>query len=93
MRDFLVWYNNLDVEPFVQAVEKQKAVYRQRGIDMLKEAISLPGLAVRWMFKDIGEEVNRTRLADIQRYEELAGELRKLCRYVLLTITTEICTN
>jgi G:T-mismatch repair DNA endonuclease (very short patch repair protein) len=51
MRDFLVWYNNLDVLPFVEAVEKQKEVYRTKHIDMLKDAISLPGLAVRWMMK------------------------------------------
>ena len=51
MRDFLVWYNNLDVVPFVEAVKRQRSIYREKGIDMLKEAISLPGLAVRWMFK------------------------------------------
>lgn len=50
-RDFLVWYNNLDVEPFLEAIAKQTSVYRQNGIDMLKEAISLPGLAVNWLFK------------------------------------------
>ena len=51
LKDFLVWYNNLDVVPFVEAVEKQKEVYRTMGIDMLKDAISLPGLAVKWMLK------------------------------------------
>jgi hypothetical protein len=58
MKDFLIWYNNLDVTPFVEALGKQSDVYRKQGIDMLKSAISLPGLAVRWMFK----EVTRTTL-------------------------------
>jgi G:T-mismatch repair DNA endonuclease (very short patch repair protein) len=51
-RDFVIWYNNLDVEPFVEAIHKQRIVYRQKGIDLLKDAISLPGLAVRWMFHE-----------------------------------------
>ena len=44
---------------------------------MLKEAISLPGLAVRWMFKDIGEEVSRPEIDNIQTYEEMTRELKK----------------
>ena len=49
-KDFLVWYNNLDVEPMLEALKKQSEVYEEKGIDMLKEAISLPGLAVLWKF-------------------------------------------
>ncbi len=52
-RDFLVWYNNLDVEPFLEAIEQQSRIYRSKGIDMLKSAISLPGLAIRWLFTQI----------------------------------------
>ena len=52
-RDFVKWYNDLDVAPFVQAIETQSAVYREKGIDMLKSAVSLPGLAVHWLFKVI----------------------------------------
>ena len=29
MRDFLVWYNNRDVVPFLQAIHKQFAFYQQ----------------------------------------------------------------
>ena len=52
-KDFLIWYNNLDVAPFIEALGKQSAIYKQKGIDMLKSAISLPGLAIRWMFKEV----------------------------------------
>jgi hypothetical protein len=51
-REFLIWYNNLDVEPFIEALEKQSVIYASKSIDMLKEAISLPGLAVRWLFRE-----------------------------------------
>jgi hypothetical protein len=53
VRDLLVWYNNLDVEPFLMALEKQSEIYQQKNIDMLKEGISLPGLAVVWLFRVI----------------------------------------
>ena len=48
MRDCLVWYNNLDVGPFVEALEKMCQFWQSKGIDMLKEAISLPGLAFKF---------------------------------------------
>ena len=50
-RDFLVWYNNLDVAPFVQAVEKFQQFYFQKGIDVFKSAISVPGIARQLLFK------------------------------------------
>lgn len=33
-RDFLVWYNNLDVGPFVQAVQNLQKCYFDRDIDI-----------------------------------------------------------
>lgn len=52
MEDFLIWYNNLDVIPFTQAIEKQKQFYKKYGLDMFKDGISLPGLAEKIMFKE-----------------------------------------
>ena len=53
LRDFLVWYNNRDVVPFLQAFDRQFAVYQQRGIDMFKQGISVPGLTLLYMFNDL----------------------------------------
>jgi hypothetical protein len=36
-RDYLVWYNNLDVEPFVEAIEKMFQFYQPRGLDLFKD--------------------------------------------------------
>ena len=47
LRDFLVWYNNLDVVPFLGGLDKMSQFWRRYGIDMLKEAILLPGLALK----------------------------------------------
>jgi G:T-mismatch repair DNA endonuclease (very short patch repair protein) len=56
-QDFLIWYNNLDVGPFVQAVENLQKIYFDRGIDVFKTStsISVPGVAHR-MLLDRGRQ-------------------------------------
>ena len=53
--DWLRYYNNrrfnLDVAPGLEALEKMRAFYTEKGIDILKEAVSLPGVSLasrRW---------------------------------------------
>ena len=50
-RDFLVWYNNLDVGPFVTAVENLQRYFFKRNIDIFKISISVPGLARHMLFE------------------------------------------
>ena len=50
-KDFLIYYNNLDVGPFVSAVEKMQQFYFEHNIDLFKVAVSVPGIARRWLFK------------------------------------------
>ena len=49
--DFLQYYNNLDVGPFVQAIEKMQKFYFNQNIDLFKVAVSVPGIARRWLFQ------------------------------------------
>ena len=51
MRDFLIYYNNQDVGPFVTAVENLQKFYFERGIDLFKISISLPGIARKMLFE------------------------------------------
>ena len=51
-QDFLEYYNNLDVKPFVEAVEKMQVFYKDIGIDFLKECLSIPGVARKFLFQD-----------------------------------------
>ena len=44
-KDFLRWYNNKDVVPTLEAVQKMLAFYHNKGIDMLKLGCKLPNLA------------------------------------------------
>ena len=53
LRDFLVWYNNRDVTPFLDAIAKQAGFYKQQNIDMFKDGISVPGLSLLHLFNDL----------------------------------------
>ena len=53
MRDFLMWYNNRDVVPFLDAIDKQFAFYKQQNIDMFKDGVSVPGLTLLYLFNEL----------------------------------------
>ncbi len=38
-KDFLEWYNNLDVLPFIEAVEKMKTLYKNKKLDLFKNGV------------------------------------------------------
>ena len=40
IQDYLAFYNNLDVKPFLIALENLSGYYKDRGIDVFKEALS-----------------------------------------------------
>ena len=49
--DWLRYYNNLDVAPGLEALEKMKSFYTERGIDILKDAVSLPGVSMHYVLR------------------------------------------
>ena len=53
MRDYLIWYNNRDVTPFLEAISKQFVFYRDRDIDMFKDGICVPCLSLLHLFNDL----------------------------------------
>ena len=53
MRDYLIWYNNRDVTPFLDAIAKQAGFYKHQNIDMFKDGISVPGLSLLHFFNDL----------------------------------------
>ena len=52
-RDFLVWYNNRDVVPFLEAIDKMCEFWQDRNIDMFKDGVSVPGLTMKYLFSNI----------------------------------------
>ena len=63
-RQFLVWYNNLDVGPFVTAVERLQDFYFRKRIDVLKTAMSVPGIARQLLFQSSRERGAEFALID-----------------------------
>ena len=53
LRDYLIWYNNRDVTPFLDAIAKQAGFYKHQNIDMFKDGISVPGLSLLHLFNDL----------------------------------------
>ena len=45
LRDFVKWYNNKDVVPTLEAMQKLMEFYHNKGIDMLELGCTLPNLA------------------------------------------------
>lgn len=56
VNEFLTWYNNLGVVPFLEAVEKMSAFCEEQNIDMFKEGISVPGLTLKYFFSFLDEQ-------------------------------------
>ena len=52
LREYLIWYNNRDVTPFLDAIAKQAGFYKHQNIDMFKDGISVPGLSLLHLFND-----------------------------------------
>ena len=49
--DWLCYYNNLDVAPGLEALDKMRAFYTEKGIDILKDAVSLPGVSLHYLLR------------------------------------------
>jgi hypothetical protein len=54
--DWLRYYNNLDVAPFIEAQAKMKAFYAERGIDIFKDAVSLPGVSLQYLLRGLNKK-------------------------------------
>ena len=45
--DYLHWYNDLDVNPMIIAIEKMNDYYKDKNVDFMHQAITLLGIAQR----------------------------------------------
>jgi len=49
--DWLWYYNDLDVVPGLEALQKMRAFYTEKGIDILKDAGSLPSVIMHYLLR------------------------------------------
>ena len=75
LHEYLSWYNNRDVTPFLQAIDKQFAFYRDRDIDMFKDGISVPGLSLLHLFNDLPNDTY------FVTFNQTNSDLHKLVKY------------
>ena len=75
LREYLIWYNNRDVTPFLQAIDKQFAFYQQHNIDMFKDGISVPGLSLLHLFNDLPNDTN------FVTFNQTNSDLHQLVKY------------
>ena len=68
-KDFLEWYNNLDVIPFIEAVEKMKEFYQNKKLDIFKDGVSLPGLVLKYLMKSTESKFSLFEQEDKDLYD------------------------
>ena len=49
--DWLEYYNRLDVEPFLLAATNMRDFYANLGVDIYKDAVSLPGVSLQYLMR------------------------------------------
>ena len=67
-RDYVRYYNNHDVIGLVQGIEKMMAVNINNKIDMFKDAVSLPGLAQKRLFRSLDSDDYFTNFSSDHAY-------------------------
>ena len=73
--DFLMWYNNKDVVPTLEAMHKMIEFYHQKGIDMLKLGHTLPKLANICLHKSTDSKFNPFTESDKDLSEKIRDDM------------------
>ncbi len=71
--DWLRYYNNLDVSPGLESLEKMRAFYTEKGIDILKDAVSIPGVSLHYLLRGAVERGAEMYSPCKKGYEMLKG--------------------
>ena len=73
--DCLRHYNNLHVKPFLEAKEKMRGFYTTLGIDIFKDAVSLPEVSMNYLLCGTLNRPNAPQLfaTGPEAYEMLKG--------------------
>ena len=54
--NLLIYYNNLDVGPFVEAIEKCVMFFQNKVLDLFKQAFSMSGITKRFLFSQTSSD-------------------------------------
>ena len=73
--DFLKWYNNKDVVPTLEAMQKMIKFYHNKGIDMLKLGCTLPNLAKICLHKSTDSKFHPFTESDKDLLEKIQEDM------------------
>ena len=69
--DWLCYYNNLDVAPGLEALEKIRTFYSEKGIDILKDAVSISRVSLHYLLQGAVEQGSELYGTGIEEYDML----------------------
>ncbi|POM58373.1 Hypothetical protein PHPALM_36980 [Phytophthora palmivora] len=76
-----MWYNDLDVIPFMKAIKEQMKFFHGFGLDMFHDGVSLPGLAEKIMYQTCYEDENYIQPREIKPPEPFEFGKKRLESY------------
>ena len=82
--DFLKWYNNKDVVPTLEAMQKMIEFYHNKGVDMLKLGCTLPNLANICLHKSTDSKLFPFTESDKDLFEKIWSVVLLLSSHVKL---------
>ena len=71
--DWLEYYNNIDVAPGLEALEKMRAFFTEKGIDIFKDAVSIPGVSLHYLLRGTIERGAESYNPSAEAYQMLKG--------------------
>ena len=74
-RDFVSWYNNKDVVPTLETMQKMMEFYHNKGIDMLKQGCTLPNLANIYLHKSTKNKFSPFVEADKDLHDKIPEDM------------------
>ena len=69
--DWLHYYNYLDVAPGLETLEKMRNFYTEKGINILKDTVSIPGVSLHYLLRGVVERGTELYSPGEEAYEML----------------------
>ncbi|KAL4111622.1 hypothetical protein PRIC1_003300 [Phytophthora ramorum] len=76
IRDLLIWYNNLDVVPFIKAIKAQRELFKGFELDMFADGVSLPGLSEKVMYQTCFDNLKKQSREPAKAFRFQAKRMR-----------------
>ena len=73
--DWLCYYNNLDVTPGLEALEKMRNFFTEKRIDIFKDAVSISGVSLNYLLTGTIERGQHLYSPGKEEYEMLKGAI------------------